>query len=859
MKKLLIGLLLIITTQSFGQVVWPKVPPTFQQFGSSTTWSQFNGTVYPVVGFITPTYDDTTVANGNGYAKFMPFNIISTSDGGFWRRNFAATKWEEISIGGNSWDILGNAGLNDSTNFLGTTDATNLRIKVGGRNAGIIKYTATPSAQGGDVALGQYALEYLTANSGHSTTAYSNNVAVGNEALRSLQTGGETVAIGNWAARTQTTGDPTESDQARNVAVGQSALYMNYQGGHNTAVGTFSLEGTNSGKYNSGFGSNSLRSNKMGIGNSALGYFSLLRGTTSVASVNVTSGGSGYTTATVTISAPEAGTPGVISSTATATATINAGAITAITVTDRGAGYTNIYGTVTATITGDGVGATATVTLISSEYNSAFGNASLAFNRIGRYNTAIGHYAGYGAGGNEYTLLDDNSVFVGALASRHSAIPNETKLTNANAFGYNAKVGCSNCLVLGDSALSTKVGIGTSTPRKKLDVVLDDAQIYELTVGRGSGGVITNTAFGYETLLSTTSGSSYNTAIGWNANKSGTGVALTTAIGANALNLGGGDFETAIGANSLRIATSGSTRNTGVGYGSLFSLTTGTNNVAGGYGAGFSIVSGDYNVGVGVGSLGSGYGGGGVAAVLTGDDNIGIGRNSLLRVTSGSGNVGIGYLAGDSITTGSFNVVLGGFRGSFIAAKSRHLFLADGEGNVKIMADSVGNVGIGTSSPSASALLDVSSTTKGALMPRMTTTQRDAISSPATGLELFNTTTNSKQIYDGTRWVEAAHPLYKVYTALLTQSGTSAPTATVMENNLGGTVVWTYVGDSDYRGTLSGAFTQTKTAIFWQTGYDAVAKFDCYRLNDNAIEIQNPDTGLDGTLNYRTIEIRVYY
>jgi len=536
MKKLLIGLLLIITTQSFGQVVWPKVPPTFQQFGSSTTWSQFNGTVYPVVGFITPTYDDTTVANGNGYAKFMPFNIISTSDGGFWRRNFAATKWEEISIGGNSWDILGNAGLNDSTNFLGTTDATNLRIKVGGRNAGIIKYTATPSAQGGDVALGQYALEYLTANSGHSTTAYSNNVAVGNEALRSLQTGGETVAIGNWAARTQTTGDPTESDQARNVAVGQSALYMNYQGGHNTAVGTFSLEGTNSGKYNSGFGSNSLRSNKMGIGNSALGYFSLLRGTTSVASVNVTSGGSGYTTATVTISAPEAGTPGVISSTATATATINAGAITAITVTDRGAGYTNIYGTVTATITGDGVGATATVTLISSEYNSAFGNASLAFNRIGRYNTAIGHYAGYGAGGNEYTLLDDNSVFVGALASRHSAIPNETKLTNANAFGYNAKVGCSNCLVLGDSALSTKVGIGTSTPDSKLQVVTSGSSAFRVDyLGSGNGNNYLDAGVasaGYNYLRG-------NTAITGNAT-TGTGVNAPFSVIANSLTTGNG-------------------------------------------------------------------------------------------------------------------------------------------------------------------------------------------------------------------------------------------------------------------------------------------------------------------------------
>jgi hypothetical protein len=50
-----------------------------------------------------------------------------------------------------------------------------------------------------------------------------------------------------------------------------------------------------------------------------------------------------------------------------------------------------------------------------------------------------------------------------------------------------------------------------------------------------------------------------------------------------------------------------------------------------------------------------------------------------------------------------------------------------------------GSVGIGTASPTASALLDVSSTTKGVLIPRMTTTQRNAISSPAIGLQIYNT------------------------------------------------------------------------------------------------------------------------
>ena len=64
-------------------------------------------------------------------------------------------------------------------------------------------------------------------------------------------------------------------------------------------------------------------------------------------------------------------------------------------------------------------------------------------------------------------------------------------------------------------------------------------------------------------------------------------------------------------------------------------------------------------------------------------------------------------------------------------------------------------VGIGTTKPSSSAVLDLSSTTKGLLPPRMTTTQRDSINSPAAGLVIFNTTTSNLEYYNGTAWVGA--------------------------------------------------------------------------------------------------------
>jgi hypothetical protein len=66
--------------------------------------------------------------------------------------------------------------------------------------------------------------------------------------------------------------------------------------------------------------------------------------------------------------------------------------------------------------------------------------------------------------------------------------------------------------------------------------------------------------------------------------------------------------------------------------------------------------------------------------------------------------------------------------------------------------DASGNLGIGTTSPSASAILDAQSTTKGVRMPNMTTTQKNAISSPATGLMVFDTTLAKLCVYSGSAW-----------------------------------------------------------------------------------------------------------
>jgi uncharacterized protein (TIGR02145 family) len=64
-------------------------------------------------------------------------------------------------------------------------------------------------------------------------------------------------------------------------------------------------------------------------------------------------------------------------------------------------------------------------------------------------------------------------------------------------------------------------------------------------------------------------------------------------------------------------------------------------------------------------------------------------------------------------------------------------------------------VGIGTTTPNASSILDVDATDKGFLPPRMTTTERNAINggAPAEGLVIYNTISKCLETWDGASWI----------------------------------------------------------------------------------------------------------
>lgn len=112
---------------------------------------------------------------------------------------------------------------------------------------------------------------------------------------------------------------------------------------------------------------------------------------------------------------------------------------------------------------------------------------------------------------------------------------------------------------------------------------------------------------------------------------------------------------------------------------------------------------------------------------------------TALEICTSGGFVPVDATNGGSTT--SPWVTLSGSAGS----NHKIYFNANGTGGALVSST-------GSTSVNASAALEIDSTTKGFLPPRMTETQRNAIASPATGLIIFNTTMNQLQYYANGSW-----------------------------------------------------------------------------------------------------------
>jgi hypothetical protein len=109
---------------------------------------------------------------------------------------------------------------------------------------------------------------------------------------------------------------------------------------------------------------------------------------------------------------------------------------------------------------------------------------------------------------------------------------------------------------------------------------------------------------------------------------------------------------------------------------------------------------------------------------------------------------------------------------------------------------------------------------------------------------------------------------YKVYTALISQSGTSAPTVTVLQNTLG-TIVWTYASVGSYVGTLSGAFINfNKNWVYLQPASDNAGAVDVLYIDNtdvtgstvilNTYSDTTAGTPSNNIIEGKCLEIRVY-
>lgn len=138
----------------------------------------------------------------------------------------------------------------------------------------------------------------------------------------------------------------------------------------------------------------------------------------------------------------------------------------------------------------------------------------------------------------------------------------------------------------------------------------------------------------------------------------------------------------------------------------------------------------------------------------------------------------------------------------------------------------------------------------------------DAATTPLDGTELVEIEQAGQSAQCTTQDIAAlAGAPYLKYVALLSQADTDAPVATVLENTLGGAVVWTRDDEGTFIGTLAGAFTANKSICLTMLNSDMSASyFATYEFaNVNELTVRCYDSAFSLADNLGcTIEIRVY-
>lgn len=131
----------------------------------------------------------------------------------------------------------------------------------------------------------------------------------------------------------------------------------------------------------------------------------------------------------------------------------------------------------------------------------------------------------------------------------------------------------------------------------------------------------------------------------------------------------------------------------------------------------------------------------------------------------------------------------------------------------RVRITDTGQLSIGTATPNSSAIVDITSTTSGFLMPRMTSTQRNAITTPVNGLLVYDSTDTQFYYYTGSQWVSITS---------LTQLNTKADKTITISAGTG----LTGGGDLSANRTLSIANTAVTAA-----SYGSATQVPTYTVN----------------------------